>query len=121
MTALRILLVEDEIMIGTLLAEVLVEMGHDICGIEATEADAVASAARCGPDLMIVDVWLDEGNGISAVAEILLAGPMPHFFVSGDIARARALKPDVVVMQKPFRELDLALAIDRAFDTSALN
>jgi len=55
------------------------------------------------------------------VAKILRAGPMPHFFVSGDIARVRALKPDAVVMQKPFRELDLARAIDRVFDTSALN
>ncbi len=121
MTMLRILLVEDEIMIGTLLAEVLVDMGHDICGIEVTEADAVAAAARCGPDLMIVDVWLDEGNGVSAVAEILRDGPMPHFFVSADIASVRALKPDAVVMQKPFREQDLARAIDQALHGSALN
>jgi DNA-binding response OmpR family regulator len=121
MTPLRILVVENEILIGALLGEVLADMGHDVCGISATEAEAVATAARCGPDLMIVDVWLDEGNGISAVAKILRAGPMPHFFVSGDIARVRALKPDAVVMQKPFRELDLARAIDRVFDTSALN
>jgi two-component system, response regulator PdtaR len=120
MGTLRILVVEDEAMIGVLLAEVLTELGHDVCGIEATEADAVAAAARCAPDLMIVDVWLDDGNGVSAIAEILRSGPMPHLFVSADTARVRALKPDVVVMQKPFREQDLVQAIDRALDTAAM-
>ena len=114
MAALKILVIEDEVMIGVLLAEVLEDMGHDVCGVEATEADAVAAAARCNPDLMIVDVWLSDGNGVSAVAEILRAGPVPHFFVSGDIALARTLKPGAEVMQKPFREQDLVLAIDRA-------
>ena len=37
MRPLRILLVDDDAMIGTLLAELLDEMGHVVCGIEATE------------------------------------------------------------------------------------
>lgn len=117
---LRILVVEDEAMIGVLLAELLEEMGHGVCGIEATEEDAVAAAARWRPDLMIVDVWLADGNGISAVAKILRAGPVPHFFVSADIAMARTLKPDAEVMQKPFREHDLAQAIGRAIDAATV-
>jgi two-component system, response regulator PdtaR len=121
MTAPRILIIEDEPMVAMLLAEVLISMGYDVCGVESTEADAVATAARCGPDLMIVDVWLNEGNGVSAIAEILRAGPMPHFFVSGDTAGVRALKSDAVVMQKPFREQDLARAIDRALGITPLN
>jgi len=119
MTPLRILLVEDEVMIGVLLAEVLEDMGHDVCGVEATEAEAIAAAARCNPDLMIVDVWLADGNGVSAVAKILRDGPMPHFFVSADVALARTLKPDAEVMQKPFRERDLVQAIDRAIEATA--
>jgi len=111
---MRILVVEDEALIGLLLAEVLTDLGHDVCGIEVTEAGAVMAAARCGPDLMIVDVWLADGNGISAIAEILRAGPMPHFFVSGDVAAARSLKPDAEVVQKPFREQELVQAIARA-------
>ncbi len=114
MATLKILIIEDEVMIGLLLAEVLENMGYAVCGVEATEAGAVAAAARCCPDLMIVDVWLAEGNGVAAVAEILRAGPLPHFFVSGDIALARTLKPDAEVMQKPFRAQDLVPAIDRA-------
>jgi len=44
MRALRVLVVEDNAIIGMLLAEVLAGMGHDVCAIEATEADAVTAA-----------------------------------------------------------------------------
>lgn len=114
-TGPRILIVEDEVIIGALLCELLAEMGYDVCGIETTEAGAIAAAGLCRPDLMIVDVWLDDdGNGVSAITEILRTGTMPHIFVSGDVARAQILGPDVAVMQKPFREQDLAHAINRA-------
>jgi CheY-like chemotaxis protein len=112
--ALRVLLVEDEAVIAMLLAEVLGGMGYEVCAVEATEADAVAAATRCRPDLMIVDARLGAGSGVSAVDKILLTGPVPHVFVSGDSSSVRALRPDAVVMQKPFREADLAHAIQCA-------
>ncbi|WP_342236381.1 response regulator [Inquilinus sp. OTU3971] len=114
MAALRVLLVEDEAVIAMLLAEVLGGMGYEVCAIEATEADAVAAAMRCRPDLMIVDARLGAGSGVSAVETILRARPVPHVFVSGDPSSVQALRPDAVVMQKPFREADLARAIQRA-------
>ena len=114
MAALRVLLVEDEAVIAMLLAEVLGGMGYEVCAIEATEADAVAAAERCRPDLMIVDARLGDGSGVAAVETILRAGPVPHVFVSGDPSTVQALRPDAVVMQKPFREADLARAIQRA-------
>ncbi len=111
---LRVLVVEDEAVIAALLAEVLEDMGHDVCAIEATELGAVAAAQRCHPDLMIVDARLGDGSGLQAVAEILRSGFVPHIFVSGDAARVRALRPDAVVLQKPFREPELARAMVRA-------
>lgn len=118
MAALRVLLVEDEAVIAMLLAEVLGGMGYEVCAIEATEADAVAAAMRCRPDLMIVDARLGAGSGVSAVETILRTGPVPHVFVSGDSSSVHALRPDAVVMQKPFREADLARAIQRALDAA---
>lgn len=101
-------------MIGELLAEMLGEMGHDVCAIEATEADAVTAAARCHPDLMIVDAWLGLGSGVAAVNEICSHGFVPHVFISGQIARVRALRPDAVMIQKPFGEDDLLAAVRQA-------
>ena len=119
--ALRVLVVEDDAMIGVLLGEMLEGMGYDVCGIEATEAEAVTAAARCKPDLMIVDVHLGEGSGVSAIDTIHRAGPVPHVFVSGDIARIRALRPGSIVIQKPYRESELALVIQRALQPAALS
>ena len=121
MTVPRILIIENDVMIGILLSELLVEMGYAVCGIATTEVEAIAAAARSRPDLMIVDVWLDDGDGVAAITEILRTGPMPHFFVSGDIAGILALYPNLTVMQKPFREPDLAQAIGRTLGTASLN
>ena len=120
LTALRVLVVEDDALIGMLLAEMLTGMGHDVCAVEVTEADAVTAAARCRPDLMIVDVRLGDGSGVDAVAEIHRTGPVPHVFVSGDISNVKALQPGAVIIQKPYREADLARVIRRALDSPAV-
>jgi two-component system, response regulator PdtaR len=114
--ALRVLVVEDDFMIGMLLADMLKQMGHGICAVEATEAAAVSAAVRYRPDLVIADERLREGSGISAVEEMLRIRPVPYMFVSGDTLRVMARNPDAVVVQKPFHEADLALAIQRVLD-----
>jgi CheY-like chemotaxis protein len=116
MAVLRVLVVEDDALIGELLAEMLVGMGHYVCAVELTEGGAVAAAARYRPDLMIVDVQLGDGNGVDAVTTIHRNGPVPHIFVSGDISRVKLPWPGSVIIQKPYREADLARVIQRALD-----
>lgn len=112
---LRILVVEDDALIGMLLADMLEVMGHQVCAIEATETGAVAAAAQWAPDLMIVDVNLHEGNGISAVDQILVKGFVPHVFVTGDLRGVTKIRPAAVVIAKPFTEamLENAIALAR--------
>ena len=114
MKALRVLVVEDDYLIGIYLAELLVTMGYDVCAIEATEADAVTAAVQYRPDLMIVDMHLRNGSGIAAVEQISRTLPLPHVFVSGDMSSIEASRRGSVVLPKPFRESDLARAIQRA-------
>jgi DNA-binding response OmpR family regulator len=114
MRALRVLLVEDEAMIAMLLAEVIVQMGHVVCAVAATEDDAIAAGARCQPDLIIVDEVLRKGSGVSAVREILRSGPVPHIFVSGESLNEQTLSPSAVVISKPFSISELVQAIQRA-------
>lgn len=111
---LRILVAEDEPLLAMLLEDVLKEMGHDVCAIESTEAGTVAAGLRFRPDVMVVDPGLVQGSGISAVAEILRTLFIAHVFVTGETLLGRPLHPRAVVLQKPFREVDLASAIDRA-------
>jgi len=119
MKALRVLLVEDDALVGILLAKLLAAMGHDVCATAATEADAVAAATRHRPDLMIVDAGLRQGSGISAVEEILRSAPLAHVFVSGDPGRVQVRRPDAVVVGKPFREAELVRAIEIALKVAA--
>jgi two-component system, response regulator PdtaR len=114
MKALRTLVVEDDAMIGGLLAETLEGLGHTVCAVERNVADAVAAALRWRPDLMIVDVGLGEASGIAAVKEILRSKFVPHVFVTGDMVRSIPLGPETVLIQKPFRVSDLERAIERA-------
>jgi CheY-like chemotaxis protein len=114
MKALRVLVVEDDVLIAMLLANLLEGMGHAVCATAATEAEAVIAAARHRPDLMIVDAGLGRGSGVSAVEEICRARPLAHVFVSGDAGRVLTRRPDATVVRKPFREAELARAIDRA-------
>ena len=117
MTPLCVMVVEDDAMIGPLLAETLTGLGYEVCGIEATEAGAVAAAARHRPDLMIVDVNLAGGSGIAAVERITRTGPVPHLFMSGLVRQAAV--PGGVLLTKPFREADLVRAIGRALAPAA--
>jgi CheY-like chemotaxis protein len=111
MERLRVLVVEDNAIIGILLSEMLTAMGHLVCGVEATETGAIEAAARWRPDLMIVDAELREGNGFEAIKWILTLGPMPHVFMSGTAAGTSGL--DGPVIQKPFGEKELVRAIER--------
>ncbi len=119
MTAIRIMVVEDESLLGVLFGEVLEGMGYIVCAIEATETGAIAAAGRCKPDLMLVDVRLGVGSGVSAVAEILRTRFVPHVFYSGDISGVKLLQPNAIAIQKPFRVSELTGAIERALRAPA--
>jgi CheY-like chemotaxis protein len=114
MKAARVLVIEDDALIALLLAELLAGMGHVVCATATSETEAVIAAARYAPDLMIVDAGLGRESGVSAVEEIIRAGPIAHLFITGDADKLRRRKPDAIVVRKPFRETDLARAIDMA-------
>lgn len=111
MTALSVLVVEDEAIIGMLLSEVLKDMGHSVCAVVASEAEAIAAATLHNPDLLIVDAGLAKGNGVSAVDSIIGVRFVPHVFITGDALKVRQLRPKAIVLEKPFHEVQLADAI----------
>jgi CheY-like chemotaxis protein len=118
MRPLRVLVVEDDLMIGPLLAEVLEDLGHVVVAVEI-DVDAAVAAARNGrPDLMIFDIKLAERSGVAAVREILRECFVPNVFVTGDLLRNLELGPDAVLIQKPYRRADLEAAIARVIAAS---
>ncbi len=111
----NVLVMEDDAVIGMCLATMLSDMGFEVGEVQSTAVEAVQAAGRRRPDLMIVDVHLAGGHGISAVQDILRGGFIPHIFISGDRLDQATLGEDAIVLQKPFFESELTRAIDRAF------
>ena len=114
MNALNILVVEDDAVIGMLLGELLIEMGHAVCAIESTQAGAIAAAAKYSPDMMIVDGFLGDDSGVSTVETILQTSRISHIFVSGGISNILTLRPQAVGLQKPYTEAQLVSALNCA-------
>jgi DNA-binding response OmpR family regulator len=110
---LRILVAEDNALIGMLLADMLTTMGHNVCAVEATETDTVASAIRHRPELLIADGWLREGSGVDAVKTILQSQIMSYIIVTGDPEGIRPRMPGAVILKKPFNEASLEAAIHK--------
>ena len=111
MRALRTLVVEDDAMIGVLLAETLEGLGHTVCAVESNVTNAVAAASHWRPDLIIVDVGLSEASGVAAIKEIVRTKFVPHVFVTGDAVRGTPLGPKSCPHSKALPRSDLERAI----------
>ena len=114
MKLLTILIVEDDALQGTVLGEILEEIGHKVCAVTSTVSQAVAFVDRYRPSLLIVDQWLKDGSGLSLVETVCKNGHVPHIFATGDIEGIKLARPDAVVLQKPYQVFQLEAAIERA-------
>lgn len=122
--SIRLLVIEDDAIVASLLTEALTRLGYDVCTTAATESAAVVAAARFDPNLTIVYVKLKAGSGIVAVATARQDGvedaSAPGFLmIAGAI---RLVSDDTVVSRQPSREADIVPATDRmvGFSTQPL-
>ncbi|NYT63691.1 response regulator [Alcaligenaceae bacterium] len=80
----RILVVDDEIGIRELLSEILYDEGHTI-ELAENAAQARASRLRARPDLVLLDIWMPDTDGVSLLKEWGSQGllDMPVIMMSG--------------------------------------
>jgi two-component sensor histidine kinase len=110
----RVLLVEDEALIGMMMVDILTELGYSILGPVTNIVDAVASAKRGDFDTAILDINL-KGELVYPVADILLEAGVPFLFVTGYSAeRIDKRYAGVTTLQKPLQKKDLQTAFARA-------
>lgn len=111
---LRILIVEDEMLVAMNLEDMLLDLGHEVAGIASRLEPALSLAAEGHFDLALLDVNL-AGSQSFPVAEILRQRNIPFLFatgygIKGIIEEFRSYP----VLQKPFRAVDLEQALERA-------
>src|SRR5688572_7352424 len=104
-----ILVVDDELGIRALLSEILSDEGHSV---ELAEDAAQARAARDRgrPDLVLLDIWMPDVDGITLLKEWSANGllTMPVIMMSGHGAMAFLEKP--ITLQKLLRAVEQGLA-----------
>src|SRR5699024_89795 len=80
----RILVVDDEIGIRELLSEILYDEGHTV-ELAENAAQARQSRLRARPDLVLLDIWMPDTDGVSLLKEWHSQGllDMPVVMMSG--------------------------------------
>lgn len=115
----RVLIVEDEPLIGSYIEHVLREFSFSITGCSSSGAEALALAEQHKPRLAVVDIQIS-GNmdGIEVAKALRDRFGIPTIFLSGvkdsqTIERARALG-SLEILRKPFLPSELLDAVERA-------
>ena len=80
----HILVVDDEIGIRELLSEILSDEGYQV-RLAENAADARAFRTQARPDLVLLDIWMPDTDGITLLKEWASAGllTMPVVMMSG--------------------------------------
>jgi CheY-like chemotaxis protein len=114
-SGLRVLVVEDEMMVALLVESMLAELGHIVVGPVGGVEKALQMAEREEVDLAILDVNI-RGGASYPVATALDARGVPFIFATG-YGQAGLAGPykDRPTLQKPYRLDDLRAAVETVF------
>jgi CheY-like chemotaxis protein len=111
---LRILIVEDEMLVAMNIEDMLLGLGHEVAGIAGRLAPALALAQEVEFDVAMLDVNL-AGEPSFPVAGILRERGIPFLFATGyGIEGIHEDYRSAPVLQKPFRSRDLREALESA-------
>ena len=108
----HILVVDDEVGIRELLSEILADEGHQVMLAESA-GDARRLRERARPDLVLLDIWMPDADGITLLKEWAASGQltMPVVMMSGhsDVTAAvEAMKQGAFdFLVKPFGKEDV--------------
>jgi len=77
MGSLKILIAEDETLITISITKMLENIGHTVVGRARTGKEAVEKALELSPDLVLMDIKMDDMDGLEASRQILALKPLP--------------------------------------------
>lgn len=117
MRRLTILIVEDTQLVRRLMVRLLENDGHQLIEAESL-AQGVEMAQRHRLDLVLLDLQLPDGNGLSLLERWPMAHPQPPVIVLTAAAtretEERARRAGATIQRKPLAAADLRAAIARA-------
>src|SRR5580765_5615029 len=115
----QILVVDDEVGIRELLSEILADEGHEVLLAEsAGEARRLRERAR--PDLVLLDIWMPDTDGITLLKDWAASGQltMPVVMMSGHATIETAVEATRIgaldFLEKPIALQRLLATVKRA-------
>jgi two-component system nitrogen regulation response regulator NtrX len=115
----QILVVDDEVGIRELLSEILEDEGHQVALAESA-ADARRVRERARPDLVLLDIWMPDTDGITLLKEWAASGQlnMPVVMMSGHATIETAVEATRIgaldFLEKPIALQRLLATVKRA-------
>ena len=114
-----VFLVEDEVMIRMMVADMLEELGYSVAAEAGDINEAIKLAGTAKFDIAILDVNVN-GKVISPVAEVIASRNRPFIFATGYGAQGLPEEfRDRPTLQKPFQMETLAAMIERTLRGTA--
>ena len=116
-----ILVVDDELGIRDLLSEILNDEGHTI-ELAANAAEARALRQQMRPDLVLLDIWMPDTDGVTLLKEWASAGllSMPVIMMSGHATIDTAVEATRIgataFLEKPITLQKLLKAVDQGLN-----
>lgn len=78
----RVLIVEDDTLVGLGLKKQLERLGHEVVGHASTAAEAMQQYLATQPDMVLMDIRLDNADGIELAAGLLAKRRCPMIVIS---------------------------------------
>ena len=113
----KILIVEDEMIIGANISLQLSKLGYEVTGIVSRGEEAILHVRHSRPDIVLMDIQLKGAlDGIETVNQMHLENKIPIIYLTAstdeeNFERAKSTNPYAFI-SKPFKKLDLQHAID---------
>lgn len=86
--SLRILIVEDEVLIALELEGLLQDAGHEVVGFATSSLEAVGRATELRPDLALVDIHLRDGpTGVEVARRLAMELDVAVLFMTANVKR----------------------------------
>jgi two-component system response regulator LytT len=120
MSTIKILIVEDELIIAEDIRMELENLGYEVIGITTNYDEALDMFNLHHPDVLLIDILIaGEKDGIDLARTIRKQEDVPLIFLTSHadkrtVERAKQVKPDAYLV-KPFERADLFAAIEIAF------
>ena len=116
---MRVLIVEDDVIIAMHLAMLVADFGHEVCASVRTSSEAIARAIALTPDFALLDLRLAGGDsGVDVARELYENQAMRCIFVSGNLDESTrtALLPyePIEFVGKPIAPVVLQRALMKA-------